>query len=215
MRNHVSYQLWDGVTPQTITSSTDANPVVVTKAAHGLTDGGLYQIFGHTTNVAVNGIWKVEVVNSSTFKLKDINTGAYVTGSGGGAGASGVIVPAPKIALVSDFTHAELSFDTSSAFNGTVKIAGSLGKPLSAESTHGDTPNFGATVSPSNPYSFVQIINLATNAGVDGATGITSAGTDLDNLYEININALKYICPIVTAWTAGKIYARLTLYSND
>ena len=67
MRNTVEYVLLNSVTPKTITSSTDANPIVITKASHGLATGDLILIYGHTTNIAANGIRKVTVVSSSTF----------------------------------------------------------------------------------------------------------------------------------------------------
>ena len=96
-----------------------------------------------------------------------------------------------------------------------MKVAGSYGKLASDTTTHGDTPNFSATQSKSNPYSFIQIINLATAAAVDGATGITSAGTDVHNAYEVNINGLKYLTVIPTAWTAGVITIKAVLFDNE
>jgi len=207
-RDFKEYTIWDAVTPQTLTSSTDASPSVITKASHGLSTGDRVIIYGHTTNVAVNGIWDVEVINSSTFRLKDINTGDYVNGSGAGAGANGILATAPKVPLISDFRNAVLWFSTSGTATLTVKVAGSIGK------LNGDSPNFGATVSASNPYSFLQIINLDTAAAVNGATGIAAAGTDLANQYELNINAMKYVTLVPTAWTQGAITAKLQVFNN-
>lgn len=63
-------------------SSTNATPIVITSAAHGLTTGDTIQITGHTTNTKANGTWEVNVLTSSTFEL---------VGSVGttGAGSSG------------------------------------------------------------------------------------------------------------------------------
>lgn len=194
---------WNAVLPQTVTSSTDATPIVITKTAHGYSTGDLIMIQGHSTNVAANGIFKIVVLTSSTFALYDYNTNLPVAGSGAGAGSGGVMVIAPKILYCADWRNIILAIDTSGSFNGTIKLAGSLGKPVS--NSHGDTPNFGATISASNPYSLMQIIPYDTATPVNGATGITSAGTDLHNTYEVNINALKYFCPLLTAWTAGTI----------
>jgi hypothetical protein len=216
MKDFKEYTIYDAVTPQAVTSSTDATPIVVTKTSHGFSTGDLVVINGHTTNIAANGIFKITVLSSSTFSLQDINTGADVAGSGAGAGASGVMVKAPKIIFCSDYLNCMINIDTSGSFNGTFKVAGSIGKPASAASAqHGDTPNFGATQTASNPYSFIQIINLATAAAVDGATGITSAGTDLHNNYEVNINGLKYFTVIPTAWTAGTITIKAQLFNNE
>jgi hypothetical protein len=215
-RNTKEIVIWSAVTPQAVTSSTDATPIVVTKASHGYSTGDLVEINGHTTNIAANGIFKITVLSSSTFSLQNYVTGANIAGSGAGAGSSGVMVLAPKILFVPDFANIILSFVTSGSFNGTIKLAGSLGKPvvLPSDKQSEDTPNFGATQSASNPYQYVQLINLDTAAGVNGATGITSAGTDLNTQYEVNINAIKYFCPILTAWSAGTITMKALLTDN-
>lgn len=215
MRNSQEYTIWDAVTPQAVTSSTDATPIVVTKAAHGYSTGDKVMINGHTTNVAANGLFKITVLSSSTFSLQDINTGANVAGSGAGAGSGGVVVIAPKILSVAGFRNAILSVHTSSSANFTAKVAGSIGKPISNVNSHGDTPNFSATQSKSNPYTFIQILNHDTGAAVDGATGITTAGTDLNTSYQVNINSMKYLTLVLTAWSAGVITVKAQLTDND
>lgn len=208
--------IWNAVTPVAVTSSTDATPIVVTATSHGLATGDLVQIFGHTTNIAANGIFRVTRVDANSFSLQNYVTGANIVGSGGGAGASGVMVAAPKILDVRDWRNIVLSFESSGSLNATIKIAGSVGKPvvLPTDKESENTPNFGATQSASNPYTFLQIINLDTAAAVNGATGITSAGTDLHTQYEVNINAQKYICPVLTAWSAGAITMKAILTDN-
>jgi len=209
--------IWNAVTPVAITSSTDATPIVVTATSHGLATGDLVQINGHTTNIAANGIFRVTVVTANTYQLQNHVTGANIAGSGGGAGSSGVMVRAPKIAFVGDWVNAVLSVVTSGSFNGTFKIAGSVGRPvvLASDKTSEGTPNFGATQSASNPYTFLQIINYDTAAAVNGATGVTSAGTDLNNTYEVNINAVKYLTLVFTAWVAGAVTVKLLLTDNQ
>lgn len=214
-RNGGSVVFWNGVTPVAVTSSTDATPIVVTATAHGLVTGDLVQINGHTTNVAANGVFKVVKVDDDSYNLTDINTGADIAGTGAGAGASGVMVVAPRVAFVKDWRNIVLSVETSGSFNGTFKLAGSLGK-LKSDDTNkqGTTPNFGATQSKSNPYAFVQAINLDTATAINGATGITSAGTDLHNMYEVNVNGLTYFAPVFTAWTAGTVTVKAELFDN-
>lgn len=216
MKNKQEYLIWNAVTPQAVTSSTDATPIVVTKASHGYSTGDLVIINGHTTNIAANGIFRITVLTANTFSLQDYNTGANIVGSGAGAGSGGVVCLAPKILLTQDFRNVILSIETSGSFNGTVKVAGSLGKPivLPSDKYSEDTPNFGATQSSSNPYQFLQIINLDTASAVNGATGITSAGTDLHAQYEVNVNAIKYLTIIPTAWTAGSITIKALLTDN-
>lgn len=64
-----------------ITSSTNATPIVVTKAAHGLATGDTVIITGHTTNTNANGTFTVTYVTADTFSL-DGSVGNGV-GSGG------------------------------------------------------------------------------------------------------------------------------------
>lgn len=208
--------IWNAVTPVAVTSSTDATPIVVTATAHGLVTGDLVMINGHTTNVAANGLRRVTKVTNDTYSLQNPYTGANIVGSGGGAGSSGVMVVAPKILLVDDWRNVIFSVETSGSFNGTFKIAGSLGNPVTtaAGQYSEDTPNFGGTQSASNQYSFLQIINLDTAATVNGATGVTSAGTDLHNTYEVNVNAVKYITWVFTAWTAGTVTIKAIMTDN-
>lgn len=213
MREVKKYKIWEDATPVAVTSSTDATPIVVTATAHGFSTGDLVMINGHTTNVAANGIFKVTKVDANSFSLQDRYSGDDVAGSGAGAGSSGVVVIAPKILSTQDFRNVELSVITSSSSNQTLKISGSLGKP--DEDKDGDTPNFGATQSDDNPYNFLQLVDLEDGSTVAGDTGIVTSGTDINNTYEININASKYVCPIITAWSAGSVTMVALLTDNE
>lgn len=211
--------LFNAVTPVAVMSSTDATPIVVTATAHGFVTGDRVLIFGHTTNVAANGIFKVTVLTANTFSLQDEFSGASVAGSGAGAGSSGVCVKAPPLLLVSDFRNIVLQVGTSGTATTTLKVAGSAGKPDSASTfepgnPRKDVPNFGATVSPSNPYSFLQLINLDTAAAVNGATGIAVTGTDINNQYEVNLNLDKWLTVFPISWTQGAITVVALCTSN-
>ena len=204
--------IWDNVLPQTVTSSTDAasgSPIVVTKAAHGYTTGQLIMIQGHSTNLAANGIFKINVLSSSTFQLLDQFSGAPVAGSGAGAGSGGIMVVAPNIIWTEEFRTQDIQFFTSGSANLTVKVAISSGVQPSLETSASmDLPHFGATISITNPYSLADIIALdATNTTIAGATGIVASGTDLAKTYEVNTNLQKYMTLLLTAWSAGRITA--------
>lgn len=207
-----SIVLFDNVTPVAITSSTDATPVVVTATAHGLKTGQRVLIQGHATNIAANGIFQVGVVTANTFQLLDEITGVSVAGSGAGSGSGGICMLAPQIAHLGDFKNAVLQIGTSGGATVTLKMAGSLGKTnLSSTPPRGALPNFGATVAPSNPYSFLQMINLDTGAALNGATGIVVAGTDVNIQLEVNTNLMLYMTLIPTTWSAGAFTAKLLL----
>lgn len=215
-----SYTLFDTVTPQTATSSTDATPIVVTKTAHGYTTGDVVVIVGHTTNVAANGIRRITVLSSSTFSLQDPYTNANIAGSGGGAGSGGVMMNNAKTVLVDDYRRAELSFVTAGTATLTMKIAGSTGKLLAdSPSPTDDTPNMGGTLTDTNFYNFLSYTDLdAVASGLQtvtaGATGFAVAGTDFNKTVAIDVSGLKYLSLIPTAWTQGSVTAKLRLFTE-
>lgn len=205
--------LFNAVTPIAVTSSTDATPIVVTATAHGLVTGDRVLIYGHTTNVAANGIRKVTKLTADTFSLQGEFTGTNVAGSGAGAGSGGLLAPAPPVVLISDFRNVILQVGTTGTATTTLKVAGSLGKPYPSSDTgpRYDVPDMSATVTPTNPYGFIQIIDLDTGAALNGATGIVVTGTDINKIYEVNINAIKYLTVYPITWSAGAITVKLIM----
>lgn len=208
--------LYDAVTPVAVTSSTDATPIVVTATAHGFNTGDRVLIFGHTTNVAANGIYKVIRLTANTFSLVDELTGASIAGSGGGSGSGGIVLKAPPILNCTGFRNIIFQTETAGTATMTIKFAGSVGLPnaLAQTSPRYDFPNFAATVAPGNPYTFLQAINLDTAAAVNGATGIVVAGTDIAVQHEVNINAMKYITAFPISWTQGSLTMKAILVTN-
>lgn len=67
---------------QNIASSTNATPIVVTKAGHGLSNGSVVVVWNHSTNTAANGQWLVGNVTANTFEL----VGSVGNGTGGATG---------------------------------------------------------------------------------------------------------------------------------
>lgn len=209
--------LLDNVTPVAVTSSTDATPIIVTATAHGFVTGDIVFIYGHTTNVAANGIYKVTRLTANTFSLQDQFTGANIAGSAGGAGSGGICLKAPPVLLVPEDRNIVFEVSTAGTATTTIKCAGSLGKPDTNNqltSPRYDYMNMGATVTPANPYSFLQMINLDTAVAVNGATGIVVAGTDISGQWEVNINAQKYVTAFPISWTAGAITIKAIMVTN-
>lgn len=220
-RSFKSIVLWNNVTPVAVASSTDATPAVVTTSAnHGYTNGQRVLIFGHATNITVNGIYFVTVLSPTTFSLTDERTGAAINGAGGGAGSGGYTLPAAPTVFMKDFRNAILQFGTSGTATLTAKVAISLGCPTASSldasgSFDPEMPVFGATLDPAlNPYTYAQIIPLDTATPVNGATGIAVAGADVLENYEININAISFMNLLLTAYTQGAVNAILFLTNN-
>jgi len=105
-----------------------------------------------------------------------------------------------------DFNHAIVSFNTADSANLTVKFAGSVAEVA---------PNFAAAQSVANPFDYIQVKDLEDGSSVDGDTGVAPAGTDDQRMFEVNINALRYLSAVVTARSAGSVTATVRLYNNQ
>ena len=214
MKQTKEYTIWDAKTPVVLVSSTNATPIVVTATAHGFATGDLVMIYGHATNTSANGIYKITKIDADKFSLQDRYAGTNIAGVGVG-GATGRVIAAPTVVPMQDYQHAVLSFITSGTATLTVLVVGSIGKLTSDETQWTNEPNFGATIAKANPYSGIQVVDLDAGGAINGVTGIAVAGTDFNKLYEINVNALKFLTLIPSAWTQGAITAKILLTDNN
>lgn len=217
----VSYTLFDTITPQSLSSSTDATPVVVTKTAHGYSTGDVLAISGHTTNLTVNGIRRITVLTSATFSLQDPYSNANIAGSGAGAGSNGIAMSTAKVVNVQGFRRAVVNFITAGTATLTMKFAGSTGKMIGDLTTtpYDDTPNMGGTLTDSNYYNFLafedqDVVTSGLKTLTTGATGVAASGTDLNKTLSFDITGLKYFALLPTAFTQGSVSAKIMLYSD-
>lgn len=89
----------------TITSSTNATPIVITRASHGVSNGQTVIINGHTTNTNANGVWEAANVTANTFELKNAD-GTNSVGNGvGGATGTYRVVDSLRVMLASALTQ--------------------------------------------------------------------------------------------------------------
>jgi len=117
-------------------------------------------------------------------------------------GATGTTVAFP----VNDWMHIFLSLFTSGSANFTMNVK------VSHQIT---PPDFSAAASVSNQRSYAQLKLSTTNANVDWSVSmITTAGTDLANIYEVNLNGARRIWATITAWAAGAITLWLDAKNN-
>jgi hypothetical protein len=65
-----------------VTGATNATPIVVTSASHGLANGDLVALVSIGGNANANGVFRVANVATNTFELTDPDTGANIAGSG-------------------------------------------------------------------------------------------------------------------------------------
>lgn len=66
----------------TITNATNATPIVITSANHGLTTGTKVVISGVTGNTAANGEFVITVIDSNSFSLNGSSGNGAYTGGG-------------------------------------------------------------------------------------------------------------------------------------
>lgn len=65
----------------TITAASNATPIVITSASHGLTNNMRLRVRSVGGNTAANGLWKVANVATNTFELSGSNgNGTYTSG---------------------------------------------------------------------------------------------------------------------------------------
>lgn len=93
-----------------VTGATNATPIVITTATHGLSTGDYVFIEGVTGNTAANGFWTITYVSATQFSLDtSVGNGAYVSG--------GVVACA-------GFATVLLQESYSDTFTGTEEIPG-------------------------------------------------------------------------------------------
>lgn len=98
----------------------------------------------------------------------------------------------------------------------TVSTANSASCTIKCKIAYGSVaPNFGAAASPTNNWSYAELIELGgDDANIPGSTGIVLTGTDICKSYEVNTNGFDYMTLDVTARAAGTITAKARLYNN-
>lgn len=157
-----------------ISGATNATPIVITVAANsGLKTGDRLAIAGITGNTAANGIWELEAVTATTFRL----LGSVGNGTYGGS---------PRAAQVFDQTptmgghSATLSFSgnlvgtvTLTAFESYTEFAandnsllGPVRAPIMSAALQGVT-NTNATSASSSTKATSAMVLAATNAGIE------------------------------------------------
>ncbi len=107
---------------------------------------------------------------------------------------------------VNDYKNIQLDLSSQSNGNFTVKIQGS----------YADTaPTFSSAASATNPWFFVASYDLSDPSSiVTGATGYSTAGTDIVKGILVNTDALRWLNCSITAISAGSVNASAVVYTN-
>lgn len=106
---------------------------------------------------------------------------------------------------VTDYKHVVLHLAFSDTSTMTASFRGAIGDTV---------PNFNAAQSATNRWDLIEVTDLEDGTNIDGDTGIAVAAND-NRIVEINVNGLDYICPLITAYTAGQLDIYYTAFNND
>ncbi len=223
MRNIREYIIMDrqGTVTDTFTAAvTD----ICTASSHAFKNGDMVMLSSSGTlplGLATSTVYWIIEVTTNTFKLSATPVPNYVTGVGQipqAVDITGATTDTDTIVIhdigrniyVGEFRHCILSFDGSSSANMTVKFLGSIGK----STTDDDAPDFSAAQAYNNQLEYIEVIDLESGTAIDGDTGIAQAGTSDHRMFEMNINGLRWINAIVTAWSAGYTTVRVRLFND-
>lgn len=107
---------------------------------------------------------------------------------------------------VRDFRNVVITIASEDSSELVVKCVGAIGDT---------SPDFTAAQSPTNQWDYIEMADLTdSSAPVRGATGITLTGTDVCNIYEINVNGLDWLNFIISSYAVGKLTITLTEVDN-
>ncbi len=107
---------------------------------------------------------------------------------------------------VQNFKNIIIQLATASNAALTVKIQASISAAA---------PDFSAAASPSNHWTYIQVVDLISNLPIIGGTGITASGTDLFQLLELDVNGIRWINMEVSSWTVGTITTKILPLTNQ
>lgn len=90
-------------------------------------------------------------------------------------------------------------------FSGTIKFQGSLSESC---------PDFSAARSSSNQWEYIQVIDLQSGSNINGDTGVAATASTDVRLFELNLNAIKWMNIEVTR-DGGSVSAITRLFNNQ
>lgn len=182
---------------------------ICTSNGHGFRDGDVVRLSSAGTlpdGLLATVNYFVKVINVNTFYLYlDSEFKTLATAADDGTGNHSFVLQSRKM-NVKDYKVVIISLNTSGDANFTVKCQGSS-KDIA--------PEFADAASPTNPWSYVQMVDLDDGDTIDGSVGDGPAGADVNKQYEINTNALAWICFDFTTVTTGKAQILASGYDNN
>lgn len=208
--------------PKTITGVTQANPAVVTSAAHGLANGRWVKISGVAGMTELNGrTFEVAGVTANTFQLKAVPSGVNFDTTGFGAYVSGGSA-SPIYEIVSPYAAGDLAGLNFSQYRDYVRITSRDFPPHDLIRNDHDDWDIDETVI--SPYYEGPTIGSSTASDVGDAqtifsvTSVYEDGTEssLGNLFKVS-NIVNYPVTegsVSITWTADPEAVEYKIYRS-
>lgn len=177
---------------------------IITSNAHGLKEGDLIQLTTDGADLpaglAVTTDYYITSVTTNTFKVTAALGGAIVDITDAGTGIHTFHLKGKTI-LTLGFRHLFLDVNTSGTANFTIKVQGSRQESV---------PDFNASQAVANSWDYVQIKDTEDASTIDGDVGLAPAGADDNRNFTLNVDGMRWVTVVFTAWTAGKVRATLS-----
>jgi len=182
---------------------------IITANTHGLKNGDRIVLTTSDTlpaGLATGTIYYVKEATTNTFKvgLSTEDTVVDITGTGTGTHTF-TMHDVAKAINVEDFRYMILSYDTAASCNVDIKFQGSI---------QDTEPDFSAAQTVANQWDYIEVNDMQDGAAIDGDTGISLTGTDDHRMLEANVNGLKWICAILSGWSAGAATLKVKLFND-
>lgn len=116
---------------------------------------------------------------------------------------------------VSKYEHVLVAVSATENASLTFKFQGSIGK----SSTSTEVPDFSTAQALANHWEYIGVIDMQSQSAIiAGDTGVTLNDDTVPNnvrLYQVNVDALKWLSMEVTSYTDGAITAWLVGFNDD
>lgn len=169
---------------------------IFTSNGHGLVNGDQITVTTATAlpaGMSLTTVYYVISATTNTFKLSTTKGGSSINITDNGTGTHTYHLLGRSI-FVEDFQHINLSLDTKGTSTFTLKFVGSFQETA---------PIWSLAQSETNQYDYIDVIDYQNGASIDGDTGISPSGADDHRVFEMNVNGLRWISAIFTAYTQG------------
>lgn len=181
---------------------------LITSNAHGLKSRDMVVLTTTDTlpaGLATNTVYYVINETTNTFQLSAQKDGSPVNITDAGTGTHTFTMHDIGYAVLADgFKHIQIEVNSDGGADAamTVKLQTSNQK---------DMPDFSAAQSKTNSWDYAETVDGEDGAIYDGDTGIVFSSADDHRKFELNTNHARWVCAIISGWTAGEVTVKVSL----